>query len=76
MSAILAPTMGRPKKHVEGTETTRLPKWLMRRIRTIVANTGESVPDYIQRKLDAPSKVDFEKALRELPGKTENTDLE
>lgn len=62
--------MGRPKKHADGTESTRLPKWFMRRLRTIVNNTEESIPDYIVRKLDGPSKQDFERAITELPKKT------
>lgn len=74
MVATFSPTMGRPKKHLEGTETTRLPKWLMRRIRTICANTGESVPDWLIRTIDGPSKKEFDKAIRELPNKTSDAD--
>jgi hypothetical protein len=63
----LAPTMGRPKKHIDGTESTRFPKWFMRRCRIICAVTGESIPDYILRTMEAPSKRDFDKAMREAP---------
>jgi hypothetical protein len=42
--------MGRPRKH-EDTETTRLAKSLMRKIRTIVNHTDQSVPDFIHEQL-------------------------
>jgi hypothetical protein len=62
--------MGRPKKHDDGTESTRLPKWLMRRFRTIATHQDISVPDYIIKVMDAPSRKDFERAMSELPKMT------
>ena len=70
MPVTMPATMGRPKKHDEGTESTRLPKYLMRRFRVIAAHLNMTVPDYIISITEAPSRKDFDKAISELPKTT------
>ncbi len=61
----LAPTVGRPKKYDDGTESTRLPKYLMRRFRIIASHLDMTVPDYIIKITEAQSAKDYAKARAE-----------